>query len=223
MQYLDDETYEVATLSGVFKAKTLVLAAGPWCRSLGSMLGLSIPVFAVRGQMWATGPVPPRIFHSFGAIESALYWHKASYSDEGSPLELTHRGDKQLTRHLYGRQTRDGEIIVGGDRQVKVAREPNPVGIESNRRQAMEIFPFLRDLPIKRTWSGWMPFTRDLRPVIGKIPHFKNLFILTGLSSSGFERGPMAGKLLADCIHNGVASGILSEADPAQQVTLQPA
>ncbi len=97
---LDDGGYEVETLPGVFRAKILVLAAGPWCRSLGSMLGLEIPVYAVRGQMWSTGPVPPRIFHSVGAAESALYWHKAPYSDEDTPLELTHRGGQRLTRHL---------------------------------------------------------------------------------------------------------------------------
>jgi hypothetical protein len=29
---------------------------------------------AVRGQMWATTPVPPRIYHSIGALElDALY------------------------------------------------------------------------------------------------------------------------------------------------------
>ena len=66
------------------------------------MLGLSIPVYPARGQMWATAPVPPSIFHSIGALESHLYWHTHPYSDEQTPLELTH--------HLYGRQTGDGEI-----------------------------------------------------------------------------------------------------------------
>jgi glycine/D-amino acid oxidase-like deaminating enzyme len=65
-----------------------------------------------------------------------------------------------------------------------------------------------------------MPFTRDLHPLIGKIPQLENLYLLTGLSSSGFEKGMMAGKLLADYIHNGVADAILSEADPGRSVVL---
>jgi glycine/D-amino acid oxidase-like deaminating enzyme len=52
--------------------------------------------------------------------------------------------------------------------------------------------------------------------LIGKIPHFANLYLLTGLSSSGFEKGMMAGKLLADYIHGGVADAVLSEADPGR-------
>ncbi len=219
--HLGDGTYQIITPPATFKASTLVLAAGPWCRSLGAMLGLSIPVYAVRGQMWATAPVPPGIFHSIGALESHLYWHTHPYSDEQTPLELTHHQSQRLTRHLYGRQTREGEIIIGGDRQLNAPKTPDQEGIETNRAHALELFPGLQDLPITRTWAGWMPFTRDLHPLIGKIPHLDNLYLLTGLSSSGFEKGLMSGKLLAGSINNGAAVPILSAADPARQVSMQ--
>jgi len=218
--HLGDGTYQIITPPATFKASTLVVAAGPWCRSLGVMLGLSIPVYAVRGQMWATAPVPPSIFHSIGALESHLYWHTHPYSDEQTPLELTHRQSQRLTRHLYGRQTREGEIIIGGDRQLDAPKTPDRDGIETNRAHALELFPGLQDLPITRTWAGWMPFTRDLRPLIGHIPHLDNLHLLTGLSSSGFEKGLMSGKLLAESINHGAAIPILSEADPARQVSM---
>jgi sarcosine oxidase, subunit beta len=219
---LDGGTYQVVTPPVTFRADTLVLAAGPWCRSLGAMLGLSIPVYAVRGQMWATAPVPPSIFHSIAGLESHFYWHSHPYSDEQTPLELTHHRGHRLTRHLYGRQTRDGEIIIGGDRQLDAPKTPDRDGIETNRVYALELFPFLQDLPIARTWAGWMPFTRDLHPLIGKIPHLDNLYLLTGLSSSGFEKGLMAGKLLAESINHGTAVPILSEADLARQVSMRP-
>ncbi|HEY6411806.1 MAG TPA: FAD-dependent oxidoreductase [Ktedonobacteraceae bacterium] len=218
--HLDDGSYQLVTPPTTFRASTLVLAAGPWCRPLGAMLGLSIPVYAVRGQMWATAPAPPSIFHSIGALESHLYWHNHPYSDEQTPLELTHRQEQRLTRHLYGRQTRDGEIIIGGDRQLDAPKTPDRDGIETNRAHALELFPFLQDLPITRTWAGWMPFTRDLHPLIGKISHLDNLYLLTGLSSSGFEKGLMSGKLLAEAINNGAAAPILAEADPMRQVSM---
>jgi sarcosine oxidase, subunit beta len=218
--HFDDGTYQVVTPPATFRAGTLVLAAGPWCRSLGAMLGLSIPVYPVRGQMWATAPVPPSIFHSIGALESHLYWHSHPYSNEQTPLELTHSQGQRLTRHLYGRQTRDGEIIIGGDRQLDAPKTPDLDGIETNRAHALELFPFLQDLPITRTWAGWMPFTRDLHPLIGQIPHLENLYLLAGLSSSGFEKGLMAGKLLAESINHRAAVPILSEADPARHVSM---
>ena len=220
IEHLDNGIFKVITPGSIFHPQTLVIAAGPWCRSIGSILGLHISVFPVRGQMWSTGPVPTRLFHAIGAAESILYWHNNPYSSKDSPLELTHRDSIRLTRHLYGRQTRDGEIIFGGDRQLTTDKTPYPAGIELNRSQAIEIFPFLSELPIKRTWAGLMPFTQNLEPIIGKIPHHENLYIVTGLSSSGFEQGPMSGKLLADYIHNGMASPVLSIADPTRQVTL---
>jgi sarcosine oxidase subunit beta len=217
--YLKNASYKVVTSRGIFQTQTLVLAAGPWCRTIGFMLGLNIPVFPVRGQMWSTGPVPTRLFHAIGAMESTLYWHNNTYSNKDTPLELTHRDNVRLTRHLYGRQTRDGEIIFGGDRQLINSKTPDETGIALNRNHVIEIFPFLRKFPIKRTWAGLMPFTSNLEPIIGKIPQLDNLYIVTGLSSSGFEQGPMSGKLLAEQIHNGKASPVLSSAEPVRQVT----
>jgi sarcosine oxidase, subunit beta len=125
-----------------------------------------------------------------------------------------------VTRHLYGRQTRDGEIIFGGDRQmVGYNQVPDATGIKVNRGHAAEVFPLLRRIPIKRTWAGLMPFSLDGDPIIGKIPQRDNLYIVSGLCSSGFGRGPMAGKLLADYIHSGAWPPDLARADPSRCVT----
>jgi sarcosine oxidase, subunit beta len=219
IEYLDNSIYKVVTPKSSFRAQTLVLAAGPWCRLIGTMLNLNIPVFPVRGQMWTTGPVPTHLFHALGASESSLYWHNHPFSDTHTPLELTHRDSSRLTRHLYGRQTRDGEIIFGGDRQLINNKTPDKDGIEANRKHVIEIFPFLKHFPIKRTWAGLMPFTQNMDPIIGKVPPYENLYIVTGLSSAGFEQGPMSGKLLAEYIHNGKTSPVLSSANPLRQVT----
>jgi sarcosine oxidase subunit beta len=185
------------------------------------MLGLRIPIVPVRGQMWASDPLPPRVFYTISAAESSLQWQTSPGHDRDTPPYLTHRRDTRLTRHLYGRQTRDGEIIFGGDRQdVGYNTVPDPSGIEVNHRHAAEVLPFLREVPIKRTWAGLMPFPLDGAPIIGKIPHHPNLYIVSGLASSGFGRGPMAGKLVADYIHTGHRLHVLAEADPARCVTL---
>ena len=94
-------------------------------------------------------------------------------------------------------------------------------GIEVNRGQATEVFPLLSRLPIARTWAGIMPFSMDGKPIIGKVSQFENLFVLTGLASSGFGRGPMSGKLLADYIHTGHPAAVLAEADPARCVNFK--
>ena len=144
-------------------------------------------------------------------------------ADGQSPPELNHNGDVRITRHSDGRQRKNGEIIFGGDRQsMGYNTTPDMSGIETNNGHASEVLPLLRELPIKRTWAGLMPFSMDGRPIIGAIPQMENLYIVSGLASSGFGRGPMAGKLLADYVHTDHMLNVLAEADLARCVpTLQ--
>ena len=217
---LGDGSYRIETGQGEFRAGTLVLAAGAWCGPVGAMLGLSIPIVPVRGQMWATDVLPPRVFNGISSMESQFHWRKDPGGDDKTPPSLTHRGGARVTRHLYGRQTRDGEIIFGGDRQlVGYDSVADADGIEVNRGHANEVIPLLRELPVNRTWAGLMPFSLDGEPIIGRIPQRENLYIVGGLASSGFGRGPMAGKLLADYLHSGHMPHVLAESDPARCVT----
>ena len=212
-----DGKYRVACSEETFQARNLVLAAGAWCGPLSRMLGVSIPVVPVRGQMWATEPLPPRVFHGLSGAESYAWWSGNPGAGPETPPELTHIGDRRVTRHLYGRQTRDGEVIFGGDRQlVGYDRTVDAGGVEANFAHTAEILPFLKEVSISRAWSGLMPFSLDGKPIIGKIPQRESLYILTGLASSGFGRGPMAGKLIADYLHTGHRPHVLAESDPAR-------
>jgi sarcosine oxidase subunit beta len=197
-------------------ARRLVIAAGAWCASIGALLGLDIPIVPVRGQMWATAPTPPCLFQTISSAESTLAWSREPGDD---PPFLTIRKGARVTRHLYGRQRRNGEVIFGGDRELSAwSTTPDPAGIEANRAHAIEVLPFLAGLPTARTWAGLMPFSLDGKPLIGRIPRRDDLWIVGGLASSGFGRGPMAGKLLADYIHSGRPAPVLAEADPARCV-----
>ena len=215
--------YSAATTRGEFRCESLVIAAGAWCGPLGEMLGLRIPVIPVRGQMWATEPLPPSVFTTMSSAESPLAWSLDDGADESTPPELTHkrteRGEVRTARHLYGRQRRNGEIIFGGDRQLRGNDTTvEMTGIESNKGHATEILPMLSSLPVARTWAGLMPFSLDGAPLIGVIPQYDGLYIVSGLASSGFGRGPMAGKLLAEYVHTGHRHPVLAESDPAGRV-----
>ena len=213
-------TYRVACLGETHEAQRLVLAAGAWCGPLGEMLGLRIPIVPVRGQMWATQPLPPRVFYSLSSAESYAHWSRSPGSDADTPPELTHPGSRRVTRHLYGRQNRDGEIIFGGDRELAgYDYTVDAGGVEVNFGHASEILPMLAGLTISRTWSGMMPFSLDGKPIIGRIPQLDDLYVVSGLASSGFGRGPMAGKLIADYLHTGHRPTVLAESDPARCVT----
>ena len=217
---LSREGYAVTTATGEYRCQILVLATGAWCGPVGKMLGLDIPIIPIRGQMWATAPQPPRVFSTIGSAESSFVWSKDNGADASHPPNLTHKNAQRLTRHLYGRQRKNGEVIFGGDREsLGYIRHPEQAGIDVNKAHATEVLPLLSGLPISRIWSGLMPFSLDGSPLIGKISLRDSLFIVSGLSSSGFGRGPMAGKLLADYIHTGHMTQVLNESDPDRCVT----
>jgi sarcosine oxidase subunit beta len=208
--------YVARTPHGEIVAGAVILAAGAWSGPVGALLGLEIPIVPVRGQMWATPPVPPCVFQTISSAESQQAWHL----DPGPPPPfLTIRKNARVTRHLYGRQRRDGEIIFGGDREdAGWSTTPDPAGIEVNRRHAAEVLPFLAKLGVARTWAGLMPFPLDGKPLIGRVPGRDGLWIVSGLASSGFGRGPGAGRLLADFLHTGSPAPVLAEADPAGRI-----
>ncbi|GIS95413.1 MAG: hypothetical protein CM1200mP22_26500 [Dehalococcoidia bacterium] len=117
MNQQTDGSWQVQANQGIFSAKTIVLAVGAWSKPVGDILGIDIPVAPVKGQMWATPPMPPSIYHLSGSMESAYDWD-CQTPDANFPPDITHRGNTRITRHLYGGQSGNGEIIFGGDRQL---------------------------------------------------------------------------------------------------------
>lgn len=180
-------------------ADVVVVAAGPWCAEIGAMVGVEVPIVAVRGQMWASAPQPPLLRHAIAAVESPLAWQDEAPPD-GEPPYLTHRAGRRTTRHLYGRQRANGEIVFGGDRVLSDDRTVDDDGIAVNHAHVAELLPAIGTLAPRRTWAGSMPFSLDGRPLIGPIPGRDGLFLAGGLASSGFGRGPMTGRLVADMV-----------------------
>ena len=212
-----NKAWKLETNKGSHESGAVIFAAGAWSKVLGEMVRVEIPIEPVVGQMWATEPLPPRVFGTIGSFESRFHWSKNLYADIGAPPELTHSKGQRLTRHLYGRQRKSGEIIFGGDRRnVGFNKTIESSGIDVNKGHATEILPLLIDLPIVTTWAGLMPFSMDGHPIIGRVPNNENLFIATGLASSGFGRGPGAGMLIADLVAKGIANPVLNESDLAR-------
>lgn len=215
------DAYHLETQRSKISCDILVIAAGAWSKSIGRMLSLNIPIIPVQGQMWAIKSPLIELSHVISSLESYHYWHNHTGNTRKSPPNLTHIEGERVTRHLYGRQTRSGEIIFGGDRRsIGFNKMPDYSGIKTNKGHATQVIPSLKHHSISRTWTGLMPFTLDGIPIIGKITGAKNLYINTGLGPNGLGQGTMAGKLLSDIILTGRAPSILAEADPDRCITL---
>ncbi|MEK7287253.1 MAG: FAD-dependent oxidoreductase, partial [Elusimicrobiota bacterium] len=72
--------------------------------------------------------------------------------------------------------------------------------LERIGEETAQIAPRVRELPIKGSWAGLRPATRDNLPIIGKAPGWDNLFLAAGHFRKGVLLAPWTGQTLARLI-----------------------
>ncbi|MDI7258807.1 MAG: FAD-dependent oxidoreductase [Thermodesulfobacteriota bacterium] len=189
---------EVTTDMGTTRTELIVNAAGVWAPEVGRMVGLRIPITPRRGILAVTEVLPPVIR---GSILSAKYL-MSKYTD-GS-------GDG-FTCGLTIRHTRAGNLLFGSSREfVGYNGRTTYGGISLIVREAIRVFPFLKDVCIIRTFAGLRPFTSDGLPIVGQAPGVEGLIMAAGHEGDGISLAPITGKLVANLITKGECPEVLS-------------
>ncbi|UVC06607.1 FAD-dependent oxidoreductase [Rhizobium sp. TH2] len=186
----------VETKQGTITAEHVVNAAGTWCREIGAMMGLDLPVVPMLHQYVVTAEVP-EIAERIAA---------------GAP-ELPIIRDPEESWYL--RQERNGYIVgpyektghPWGADGIPPAfgmelMPPDLDSIEHIIAMAMERVPALANAGIKTVVNGPITFTPDANPMVGPAFGMANGWLLTG-SSMGVMEGGGAGAFLADWIVDG--------------------
>ncbi|MGI9492365.1 MAG: FAD-dependent oxidoreductase, partial [Geminicoccaceae bacterium] len=184
------------TANADISAEHIVNAAGTWCREIGDMMGVDLPVVQMLHQYLVTDRLP-EIAERIGA---------------GAP-ELPIIRDPEESWYL--RQERDGYIIGPYEKDASpwsVDGVPADFGmdlllpdlerVEPIVLKAMERVPALAEAGIKTIVNGPITFTPDANPLIGPAFALPNAWLLTG-SSMGVMEGGGAGSFLADWIVDG--------------------
>jgi len=97
--------------------------------------------------------------------------------------------------------TRAGTILIGAScERVGFDRSINYEVLQRLARGAISIFPFLKDVTLLRTYSGFRPYCPDHLPVIGPDSRVPGLFHACGHEGAGVGLAPASGKLIADSI-----------------------
>lgn len=146
------------------RADDVVIAGGAWSRSLGVDDLLPLPVRPVKGQMMAL------------------------QMDPNDPI----------VRHVIRRQgiyvvpKADGSLVVGATSE-EMGFDPRITawGLRTLLEGAWEVLPGIDELPVKETWTGFRPASRDGGPLLGRtaIPH---LSAITGHYRNGIQQSPLS-------------------------------
>ena len=174
----------------------VVNAAGTWCREIGAMMGVDLPVVPMLHQYLVTAGVP----------------EITARTAAGEP-ELPIIRDPEES--WYVRQERDGFIVgpyEADGRPWGVDGIPGEFGmellppeldrVEPIAAMAMERVPALAQAGIKTIVNGPITFTPDANPLVGPAFGLERAWLLAG-SSMGVMEGGGAGRFLADWMVDG--------------------
>ncbi|WP_027552749.1 D-amino acid dehydrogenase [Bradyrhizobium sp. Cp5.3] len=163
----------VATSAGLLQADAYVLALGSWSSRLVAPLGISLPVYPVKGYS-ITVPIKD----ASGAPESTVM-------DESYKVAITRLGDR---------------IRVGGTAEISgYSSKLYPARRATLDHSLTDLFPRGGDLSKATFWSGLRPMTPDGPPVIGPT-RYSNLHLNTGHGTLGWTMSCGSGRVLADML-----------------------
>ena len=163
----------VATSNGMLQADAYVLALGSWSPRLVRPLGISLPVYPVKGYSIT---VP---------ISNADAAPVSTVMDESYKVAITRLGDR---------------IRVGGTAEVSGYSTKLYAARRATLDYSLtELFPRGGDLGKATFWSGLRPMTPDGPPVIGPT-RYSNLHLNTGHGTLGWTMACGSGRVLADLL-----------------------
>ncbi|NOX75619.1 MAG: glycine oxidase ThiO [Gammaproteobacteria bacterium] len=159
----------VRTEYSEINAQRVVIASGAWSATLLKDLGHQLPVTPVRGQM-------------------VLF--------RGQPDQLQRI---VLSRGHYAIPRRDGRVLVGSTmEEVGFDKTITDDARKALVDAAVELVPFLADVPVERHWAGLRPGSPTGVPFIGAYPGLEGLFINAGHFRNGVVMAPASAQLLVD-------------------------
>jgi len=163
----------VATSAGVMQADAYVVALGSWSPRLVRPLGISLPVYPVKGYS-ITVPISDP---DAAPVSTVM--------DESYKVAITRLGDR---------------IRVGGTAEVSGYSTKLYAARRATLDHSLtELFPRGGRLADATFWSGLRPMTPDGPPVIGAT-RYANLHLNTGHGTLGWTMACGSGRVLADLL-----------------------
>ena len=180
-------TPKVQTARGSLQAQTTVIASGAWTPQVTGALGWEPPIKPIRGTLLAIEPLPETLHHTVMAARY-YYWQLSS-------------------GHIAGGGSIDD---VGFEQGVE------PATTKLIREEMEQLVPAVVGQPTACAWSGFRPYCKDMKPVIGPVPGQEGMFVAAGHFKKGVMLAPVTGKILADLITQGQTDLPIGPLSPAR-------
>ncbi|MBM2803328.1 MAG: FAD-binding oxidoreductase [Deltaproteobacteria bacterium] len=175
---------ELATNTGVVKAKVLVNASGAWANVLAQLAGArELPLKPCRRHLFVSPPL--------------------DWVDRSWPFVW------DVSHDIYFRPEGEGLLLCACD-QTELAPGDPPVdeSVKEMLAEKIERFmPALSAVSIAKGWAGFRTLTPDGRFIIGWDPRLENFFWVAGLGGHGMTTSAAVGELAAQLLIGGLGKG----------------
>ncbi|MDH3306081.1 MAG: FAD-dependent oxidoreductase [Acidimicrobiia bacterium] len=193
----------VQTSRGDIACELVVNCAGMWARQIGAMAGVAVPLQAAEHAYLITDQVPS-VVADMPILEDPDRY--AYYREETGGLMVglfEPLGAPWSVESVPG-DFSFGEIPNDWDRLAPFLE------------LAMEPLPILREVGIRKLFTGPESFTPDNGSLMGPAPEVENFWVAAGFNSLGILLGGGAGKIMAEWIAEGVPPVDVTEVDIAR-------
>jgi D-amino-acid dehydrogenase len=181
--------------AGVVSSGAVAIAGGAWSPTFGRQLDITIPVTPVKGQ----------IVHM-----------QLPAADDGRMVDSGRWPIVEPVLNHYLVAWPGGRVACGGTYESDAGFDTRPTvaGLEQLLRAGLTIAPGLAGATLVDVRVGLRPVSADSLPVLGIVPGWDNVHLVTGHGMDGLLLGPHSAAL--------VARGIMGEAtgDEVQQFSV---
>ena len=177
----------VRTTSGKLAADIVVVAAGLWSRELLEPLDIALAQWGCEH------------FYVIADIGEPLPRETPSFV---APADLIY-GREDVGHFLFGCFD-EGALTLDTDALPSpfafTLLPPNWDKFAPYFETVAQLFPAVRDAPIRQFVNGPESFTPDGHPLIGRLSSFDGLYVASGMNSHGVTLSGAAGHIIADLI-----------------------
>ena len=189
-------------------ADAVLVAAGPWSAELIDPTGRWTPIHHRWGVVVELELASPPVHVLEEAEIGAVIGTQSTVMPDGAETPHDAAGEDLVDFSLVPGA---GAAAVGS---TFLARQPDPAAwVEPILTRAAAFVPGVADAPIRGTRSCARPQSADGRPLIGRVPGRRGLYLCAGHGSWGISTGPASARLVVDEIL-GRAPRIPAELDP---------
>lgn len=187
---------KIVTKDHEIYAPVVINAAGNAARAIGKLAGIDIPVFPIKGHLIITEQIPY-------IIHSQIMDAKFIMSKHKSKLPSNSTADSKYNVGFTLSQAPTGNLIIGGNREnAGYDTSTSFAVIGKILKEAVDFFPFFKEVSVIRTFAGLRPSTPDSLPILSET-EISGFYVAAGLGGDGLSLSPIVGKIMCELITNG--------------------